>query len=373
MRSRRLLPIVALAAIAIAARRLVGERWRPRTQRPRAATRFLRATRSPPAARAARNVGESAPSRRTEATSPTGAIPLPLSSCAARCSRIVGNRSRGRSRRSRSRTTKRKLGFAAPRPIGRGAFGSLGWGGGAITWRSRQPWGPRRVRDDADTWESRLGDYDFGVVEIPEEAALRGRVVDESGRPVARARIFAFPRDVFTAFEQGDRRAYEPRTTTDADGRFSILGIDGEEIAVGTDAEGFGPRVDFFVCAEPRPEVRITLAKANHALDERRRRARSRRSLVFESRRRSPARSERPTKPTRAASQHCVSTATSMRSASRSRKRATRSVESNGLKGRYVLHAIPSIRVRWDDHPAGRVGVSRSVCGRAKPRIGRRG
>jgi len=82
------------------------------------------------------------------------------------------------------------------------------------------------------------------VVVLADGAALRGRVVDESGAPVAGARVTAGTHfDPFSVFSGEGFDVRRPwRVLTDADGAFALAGVSaGLELNVSAAAEGFAP------------------------------------------------------------------------------------------------------------------------------------
>ncbi len=66
------------------------------------------------------------------------------------------------------------------------------------------------------------GERDLGDVALEQGVVLEGRVIDQTGRPVAEAQIYSRPRTAGFGIEMMGGRGRPPLATTDAQGRFKI-------------------------------------------------------------------------------------------------------------------------------------------------------
>src|SRR5262245_50658556 len=247
-KGRRALSI-AVAAAAIAAAVAVG--WRALAPaNPEEEARRDAADRSTAVGEGiAASRPEGSGSRRTEASAAeAGEIPLPPFVLRGEVVTARGRPVEGARVSVPVHTNKKTVGARRERTDREGRFRMHGRGMWMDEIEVEMPGGPTYKRNEDPAWEFVSGDHDFGVIEVPEIVGLKGRVADEEGRAVANARIFVLPHDLDEEFEYRDGHRLEPRAATDVEGRFSIVGFDGEELKLGIDAEGFGPRQDSFAC-----------------------------------------------------------------------------------------------------------------------------
>ncbi len=114
-------------------------------------------------------------------------------------------------------------------------------------------------------WADRATRVNIEVCMGRKQASLRGRVIDEHGRPVARATAFSWSAEGYRAYPGEDS------ATTDRDGRFTIRKL--SVASFGFPIRGFGIRVSqrdyplaFGLCKKPSDGITVQLKPASCTL-----------------------------------------------------------------------------------------------------------